>query len=252
VRVQVLYFDDCPHYLPAVKLVSETLRSEGIDARVERVRVATAEQAQAIEFLGSPTVRINELDVEPEARMQKGYGFGCRTYPDGGKRSGLPSRQMIVHAIEEAAGNSSHIDAGQKQEVCVSQDCCGTKHASAALSLDSSEKVSGSGALLAGGLSAILASSCCLGPLVLVSLGFSGAWIGNLTRLEPYRPYFLLGAVIALIFAARRIFRSSTVCKPGEVCALPQTRHLYNLMFGITVLLVLVAFTFPYVARFFY
>lgn len=46
------------------------------------------------------------------------------------------------------------------------------------------------GALAAGGLAAILASTCCLGPLVLVALGVSGAWIGNLTALEPYRPVF--------------------------------------------------------------
>lgn len=45
----------------------------------------------------------------------------------------------------------------------------------------------GRGALFAGGLAAILASTCCLGPLILVALGFSGAWIGNLTALEPYR-----------------------------------------------------------------
>src|SRR6267378_93806 len=105
------------------------------------------------------------------------------------------------------------------------------------------------GTLLVGGLAAILASTCCLGPLVLVSLGFSGAWIGNLTRLEPYRPYFLIGSVVALASAARRIFRRAGACKPGEVCALPKTRHLYKLLFGITVLLVLVAFAFPYVAR---
>jgi len=52
-------------------------------------------------------------------------------------------------------------------------------------------KKTGSGALLVGGLTALLASTCCLGPLVLVALGFSGAWIGNLTVLEPYRPYFM-------------------------------------------------------------
>ncbi|MFX5506321.1 mercuric transporter MerT family protein, partial [Acinetobacter baumannii] len=43
-------------------------------------------------------------------------------------------------------------------------------------------------ALFAGGIAAILASTCCLGPLLLIALGFSGAWIGNLTALEPYRP----------------------------------------------------------------
>ena len=52
--------------------------------------------------------------------------------------------------------------------------------------------------LALGGLAAILASTCCLGPLVLVLLGVSGAWIGNLTRLELYRPFFLGAALIAL------------------------------------------------------
>jgi mercuric ion transport protein len=64
----------------------------------------------------------------------------------------------------------------------------------------------GTGALLVGGLAAVLASTCCLGPLVLVGLGLSGAWIGNLTLLEPYRPFFIAGALVALFFAGRRIF----------------------------------------------
>ncbi|MBW4976614.1 mercuric transport protein, partial [Roseovarius mucosus] len=65
----------------------------------------------------------------------------------------------------------------------------------------------GRGVLAAGGIAAILASACCLGPLLLVALGFSGAWIGNLTVLEPYRPIFIGAALIALFFAWRRIFR---------------------------------------------
>lgn len=47
------------------------------------------------------------------------------------------------------------------------------------------------GTLAVGGLAAVLASACCLGPLVLVSIGLSGAWIGQLTRLEPLLPWFL-------------------------------------------------------------
>ena len=62
----------------------------------------------------------------------------------------------------------------------------------------SKEPKSGRSALAAGGVAAILASTCCLGPLVLVALGFSGAWIGNLTALEPYRPIFHLAALMRL------------------------------------------------------
>ncbi len=110
----------------------------------------------------------------------------------------------------------------------------------------------GSGALLVGGLAAILASTCCLGPLVLVALGLSGAWIGNLTRLEPYRPFFIAGALVALFFAGRRIFRPAQACQPGEVCAVPRTRRIYKTIFWIVSALVLVALVYPYVAKLFY
>ena len=106
--------------------------------------------------------------------------------------------------------------------------------------------------LALGGLAAILASTCCLGPLILVMLGVSGAWIGNLTRLEPYRPYFLGAALIALWFAGRRIFQPARVCEPGDVCARPRVRTAYKVMFWCVVALVLVAFGFPYVAPLFY
>jgi len=110
----------------------------------------------------------------------------------------------------------------------------------------------GSGALLVGGLAAILASTCCLGPLVLVALGLSGAWIGNLTLLEPYRPLFIGGALVALFFAGRRIFRPAQACEPGELCALPRTRVIYKIVFAIVSALVFIALIFPYVAKFFY
>ena len=80
------------------------------------------------------------------------------------------------------------------------------------------EPRNGRGALAAGGLAAILASTCCLGPLVLITLGFSGAWIGNLTALEPYRPIFIGAALVALFFAWRRIFRPARACEPDEAC----------------------------------
>ena len=115
-----------------------------------------------------------------------------------------------------------------------------------------SESHNGRGALAAGGLAAILASTCCLGPLVLVSLGFSGAWIGNLTVLEPYRPLFIGAALVALFLAWRRIFRPAHACRPGEVCAVPRVRTAYKLIFWIVAALVVVALGFPYVLPFFY
>lgn len=83
------------------------------------------------------------------------------------------------------------------------------------------------GWLAAGGvLGAILASVCCVVPLVLVTLGISGAWIGNLTALEPYKPYSLgataimLGAGFWLVY-----FRPKQVCADGAYCARPSSRR---------------------------
>jgi mercuric ion transport protein len=111
---------------------------------------------------------------------------------------------------------------------------------------------SGGVPLLAGGLAALLASACCLGPLVLLGLGFSGAWIGGLAALEPYRPYFVGASLLALALAARRIWRPEAACAPGQVCAVPRVRRLYKLLFGAVAALVLVALAFPYLAPWFY
>ena len=121
-------------------------------------------------------------------------------------------------------------------------------------SLNSNVKPASQGrvALMAGGVAAILASTCCLGPLVLILLGFSGAWIGNLTALEPYRPFFIGMALVALFFARQRIWRPVAACQPGEVCALPQVRRSYQFLFGLVAFLVLIALAFPYIAPFFY
>lgn len=115
-----------------------------------------------------------------------------------------------------------------------------------------SEPHRGGGALVAGAVAAILASTCCLGPLVLVMLGVSGAWIGNLTLLEPYRPVFIGGALIALLLAYRRIYRPAQACKAGEVCSVPRVRTAYKMIFWVVAALIGVAAVFPFVLPLFY
>jgi mercuric ion transport protein len=75
----------------------------------------------------------------------------------------------------------------------------------------------------AGGLvAALAASSCCILPLVLFGLGVSGAWIGNLTRLAPYQPYFVIATIACLGYGYWLVYRSSKLaCSDGEACARP-------------------------------
>lgn len=115
-----------------------------------------------------------------------------------------------------------------------------------------SEQSLGREALAAGGLAAILASACCLGPLVLVTLGFSGAWLGNFKAFEPFRPVFLSAAAIALFVAYRRIYRPAVACKPGDVCAAPQVNAAYKLLFWGVTALVAASAVFPYALSLFY
>ena len=109
-----------------------------------------------------------------------------------------------------------------------------------------------SGVLAVGGVAALLASSCCLGPLVLVMLGFSGAWIGSLSALEPYRPLFLGFSMLALFLAAFRIFRKPQDCDAGGSCSTPRSRRLQKILLSLVALLAHIGFTFPYFARFLY
>ncbi|HEY9099419.1 MAG TPA: mercuric ion transporter MerT [Thiobacillus sp.] len=107
--------------------------------------------------------------------------------------------------------------------------------------------------LIGGVIAAIAASLCCVGPLVLVMLGIGGAWVGNLAVLEPYRPYFLGAAIIALFFAWKKIYHDPAAAStPGSLCAMPQTNRIYKVLFWIVVVLVVLAVVFPYIAPLFY
>ena len=110
----------------------------------------------------------------------------------------------------------------------------------------------GTGPLAAGAVAALLASACCLGPLVLVTVGISGAWIANLTALEPYRFWFIGAALIAMFLAWRRIYRPAASCEPEQACAAPAVQKTYRVLFWTVAALIVVALVFPYLLPVFY
>ena len=82
--------------------VRKALRSEGLPILVNEVEITDPAMAQKVGFLGSPSIRIDGIDVEPGAREIETFGFGCRTYSDDeGKRSGLPPVGLIQQAARE-------------------------------------------------------------------------------------------------------------------------------------------------------
>jgi hypothetical protein len=100
-KIEVLYFDGCPNHKPAVERLRQVLAEEGLSAEVLEINVSESSFAQNIGFLGSPSIRVNGLDVEPEARGAHTYGMMCRTYAVNGQREGLPSREVLRQAIHE-------------------------------------------------------------------------------------------------------------------------------------------------------
>lgn len=106
-------------------------------------------------------------------------------------------------------------------------------------------RILASGALIA----AVAASSCCILPVVLFSLGISGAWIGNFTQLAPYKPIFIaatLGFVGAGYWLVCRA--SKRACANGQACARPLPNTIVKIVLVAATALVIAAFAFDYLA----
>jgi hypothetical protein len=92
--IEVRYIPGCPNYQLAVERLQTVLASQSVREKIHSVPVSTEAQAKALLFPGSPTVRINGRDVEPE--QTRAPGLACRIYGD---RSGAPSGEVLQLAI---------------------------------------------------------------------------------------------------------------------------------------------------------
>lgn len=101
-KIEFLYFEGCPSYQTALKYLEEIIKEEKLDVRVEMVKIESDEETQKNRFLGSPTIRVNGLDIEPSAQERGSFSMCCRLYLETGKITGWPSKELIRYAIEEA------------------------------------------------------------------------------------------------------------------------------------------------------
>jgi len=102
--------------------------------------------------------------------------------------------------------------------------------------------------LWAGVVAAIVGSLCCVAPLVLLTLGISGAWISQLTALEPYRPIFIGVMLIFMGLAFRQLYIVPARCAPGEVCASPRLQRRQRQIFWVVVVGLAALIAFPWYA----
>lgn len=89
---------------------------------------------------------------------------------------------------------------------------------------------------------------CCVGPLVLLMLGISGAWIARLTALEPYRPVFMGLTLLFLALAFRNLYLVRRPCVDGESCADGRALKRQRVLFWLVTVPVIVLLAFPWYA----
>ena len=98
--IEIFYFAGCPNYEPTVNRARGVLGGLGLEVEVRAVAVVTAADAEAQRFVGSPSVRVNGRDIEPEAEGGTDFALSCRVYETGG----VPPRELLVGALQETLG----------------------------------------------------------------------------------------------------------------------------------------------------
>lgn len=100
--IELLYVPGCPNHEPALNRLRQVLQSEKLQVSIREIPVEDEAMARSLGFPGSPTIRVNHQDVEPEEAASP--GLACRLYSNG---TGAPSEEAIRRAISAARGESA-------------------------------------------------------------------------------------------------------------------------------------------------
>jgi hypothetical protein len=97
--VEVLAFEGCPNVDAALDGARAAIGLANVEAEVRLVLVESDESARRLRFLGSPSVHVDGIDVEPSAATREDYGLQCRVYAVGGRMQGAPPTEWIAAAL---------------------------------------------------------------------------------------------------------------------------------------------------------
>ncbi len=99
-KIEFLFWQDCPSHPEARKLLKEVMAEMGLEAPVEEIEVLTDEDAARLKFPGSPTIRVDGMDIDAAGAAQMGTALTCRVYLlEDGRYSPVPSKEMLRRAL---------------------------------------------------------------------------------------------------------------------------------------------------------
>jgi hypothetical protein len=106
-RVELLYWDGDPNYMTTRQRLVEVLTEDAFETPIQMVAVNRADDAELLDFRGSPTIRIDGVDIQPDAESP--IGLALRRYPadddlDGPLTEPIPGKRLIRRAVERARG----------------------------------------------------------------------------------------------------------------------------------------------------
>jgi hypothetical protein len=97
--VEILYFPGCPHHAAARDLVARVAAELGMSPEVRMIEVESADMAERLRFIGSPTIRVSGHDIEPDAHDRTAYTLACRVYRSDTGVSGIPEPRLLRAAL---------------------------------------------------------------------------------------------------------------------------------------------------------
>ena len=97
-KIEILYFDDCPSWRTAKQYLTEILDDFGVDSSISLIRVESNTDAVERKFTGSPTIRLDGIDLFPVDHTD--YALGCRVYETPQGLNGIPTKEMITEKMK--------------------------------------------------------------------------------------------------------------------------------------------------------
>ncbi len=101
IKIEFLFWEECPSHGPTWERLQAILKEKSLKAQVTRIEIKTEEDAKQWNFCGSPTIRIDGVDIDAKGAEVQRVGLNCRIYhtPEG-RVTPVPSEEMIRKAID--------------------------------------------------------------------------------------------------------------------------------------------------------